>query len=65
MTVECSYIQSRRYICVFVHNYIIQGLSLERLYAHSGVQKLSKTVINGSILNTNFAVERLDKNKHF
>ena len=30
-----------------------------------GVQKFSKIVINGSILNTEFAVGRLDKNKHF
>ena len=30
-----------------------------------GVQKISKIVINGSILITRFAVERLDKNKHF
>ena len=28
-----------------------------------GVQKFSKIVINGSILNTKFAVERLDKKK--
>ena len=30
-----------------------------------GVQKISKIVINGSILITRFAVERLDKNKNF
>ena len=30
-----------------------------------GVQKMSKIVINGSILITRFAVGRLDKNKHF
>ena len=30
-----------------------------------GVQKISKIVINGSILITGFAVEKLDKNKHF
>ena len=29
------------------------------------VQKISKIVINGSILIFRFAVERLDKNKHF
>ena len=32
---------------------------------HKGVQKFSKIIINGSILNTKFAVERLDKDKHF
>ena len=29
-----------------------------------GVQKFSKIVINGSILNTKVALERLDKDKH-
>ena len=32
--------------------------------AQSGVQKISKIVINGSILIFRFAVKRLDKNKH-
>ena len=32
---------------------------------YQGVQKISKIVINGSILITRFAVGRLDKNKHF
>ena len=30
-----------------------------------GVKKISKIVINGSILILKYAVERLDKNKHF
>ena len=34
-------------------------------HIQQGVQKFSKIVINGSILNTKFAVERLDKKKHF
>ena len=33
--------------------------------AHQVVQKFSKIIINGSILNTKFAAKRLDKNKHF
>ena len=32
---------------------------------HKGVQKISKFVINGSILILKYAVIRLDKNKHF
>ena len=35
------------------------------LTGHYGVQKISKIVINVSILIIKYAVERLDKNKHF
>ena len=32
---------------------------------NQGVQEISKNVINGSILVIKYAVEGLDKNKHF
>ena len=31
---------------------------------HQDVQKISKIVINGSILSTRFAIERLDRNNN-
>ena len=39
--------------------------NLNYQHVHQGVQKISKIVINGSILITRFAIERLDKNKLF
>ena len=53
---------------MFKHSIIQKNPQKVHLYCkrvHLGVQKISKIVINGSILIIKYAVERLDKNKHF